>query len=261
MNKKLSGAKLVLLPITQMGVNKFPYIEDLAKRRIKYIDFYPNAYLPDTADAGLTLTDSLSLTLADEIGNSYLIKDMPLSRFDYAETLGIRQPICNRISLQNCYVNCQNQSAVGKVAAFVFYYDLPEFSAKNRTDNVVVDSLSIPINTVVRYNQLPDEERMSLKRFRYIWLGLPTTTPDLQTGLSEAQLQNCYITLRKGSYNVVENMPLYLLYQIKMLDKTEFANIIFDFQSSFVTVGGAGTIPSPGDYTGKSVFINLAYEK
>ena len=48
---------------------------------------------------------------------------------------------------------------------------------------------------------------------------------------------------------------------LAMLEKSEWANIIFDFQNSFVTIGGANTIPNVStDYIGKSVFINLQYE-
>ena len=34
MNKKLSGAQLVLVPITKMGANKFPFVENIAKRYV-----------------------------------------------------------------------------------------------------------------------------------------------------------------------------------------------------------------------------------
>ena len=56
-------------------------------------------------------------------------------------------------------------------------------------------------------------------------------------------------------------MPLPILYQLAMLEKSEWANIIFDFQNSYITIGGAGTIPNVNtDYIGKNVFINLQYE-
>ena len=45
------------------------------------------------------------------------------------------------------------------------------------------------------------------------------------------------------------------------VEQTEWANIIFDFQNSYITIGGAGTIPNVStDYLGKSVFVNLQYE-
>lgn len=100
------------------------------------------------------------------------------------------------------------------------------------------------------------------KRFRRLLLGKPSITPDLHEALqSDSMLQNVFITLRKGSYNIIENVPILLFYQLAMLERTEFQNIIFDFQASYITVGGAGTIPNPENYVGKYVFINLQYEK
>lgn len=262
MNTKLSGAQMVLVPITRLGVNKFPFVENIRRRYVKYIDFYPATYLPGTATPGTTSTDDMYITLMDEYGNMKLHNNLPLSRLDYNQTLGARLPICAKLSLDDCYVECKNSSMVGTLAAFIVWYDLPEYSARNTTDRVVTDSVSIPLTTAVRYNRMPDEERMTGKRFRRILSGVPTVTPDFQPGVTLAQMQNLYLTLCKGSYLVCDNLPVSMLYQMQTLFKAEFANIIFDFQSSYVTIGGAGTIPNvTTDYIGKSVFLNLQYEK
>lgn len=260
MNTKLSGAQLVLVPIRRMGVNYFPFVENINKRFIKFIDFFPTSYLPDVSDPGVTNSADMYLTIMQQFGNTELIKNMPLDRFNYQETLGVRQVIGSKINMQSCSVICENAAMVGKTAAFVFWYDLEEFSRRNTTDNTAVDSVSIPITNVIRYNQLPDSDRLTGKRFRRILACTPSITPDLQNGIAEAKLSNVYLTLRKGSYNVVENLPLPLLYQLRMLEKSEFQNIIFDFASSYLTVGGAGTITPTTDYIGKSVFLNLEYE-
>lgn len=262
MNTKLSGAQMVLVPIERVGKNKFPYVENLRGRIIKYIDFYGATYLPGTATQGVISTSDMYVTVMDEFGNQRLHSELPLERLNYTQTLGVRQAIFNKISLRDCYVNCQDASNVGKFAAFVFWYDLPEFSQRNMTDAVMTDNISIPLTTATRYNKLPDEERMAGKRFRRILTAAPSVTPDLQTGIAYADLANLYLTLRKGSYMVCENLPIMLLYQLNMIQKSEFQNIIFDFQSSYITIGGAGTIPSVAtDYIGKSVFLNLQYEK
>lgn len=263
MNSKLSGAQLVLVEIKHVGRNYFPLVENLRGRVVKYIDFCKTTYLPAIANAvGLSATQDAYLTIMDEHGTTELHREMPLERYDYAATLGVRQPICKKISMQNSYIDVQDASYVSKVAAFMFYYDLPEFSARNSTDNVMTDAISIPLTTAIRYNTLPDTDRLTGKRFRKILLGTPTVTPDMQTGLDDmTKLANCFITFRKGTYNVIENMPLPLLYQLAMLEKTEWANIIFDFQNSYITIGGAGTIPNVStDYIGKAVFVNLQYE-
>ena len=259
MNTKVSGAKLVLVPIKNKGRNYFPYIEHIAKRVIKYIDFAPASLLPRKTAAGLTSTDNMFITILDENGTVELHKQLPLERLDYTQTIGVRMPICKKINMDSCYIDCQDATQVGKVAALVFWYDLPEYSSKNNTDNVQTDAIEIPITNVQQYNPLPDSDRLTGKRFRKLLLGKPSVTPDGNTGLGETELQNAYLTLQKGSYKVLEDVPVSLLYQLAMLEKMEFANIIFDFQSSFVTIGGAGTAAEE-DYVGKYVFMNLQYE-
>lgn len=261
MNTKLSGGQLVLVPIKQMGRNKLPFLENLRGRFIKFVDFYGgSAVLPDVTDTAVQSTANMFITIFDQFGNTEIVRNLPLERLNYTQTLGIRQQIGSKISLSDCYIDCQNAANVGKTVALMFYYDLPEYSAKNSTDNVITDSISIPLTTIIRYNKLPDDERMVGKRFRRLLLAAPTTTPDLQTGVTYANLHNLYITLRKGSFVIFDNMPLMLLYQLTMLEKTELQNILFDFQSSYITVGGAGTL-TQSDYVGKSVFLNLQYEK
>lgn len=262
MNTKLSGAQLVMVNIKRMGVNKFPFVENIRTRYIKYVDFFPTEYLPNTDAAGANDSSDMFLTLFDEYGNTKLHNNMPLERFDYTSTLGNRVPVMAKLSLEDCYVECRNADMVGKTAAFVLWYDLPEYSARNTTDNLVTDNITIPLTTSIRYNKLPDEDRMSGKRFRRILAGIPSITPDYHDGIDYMQMENLYLTLCKGSYIVCENLPLPLLYQMQTLWKSEFANIIFDFQSSYITIGGAGTIPGvESDYVGKSVFLNLQYEK
>ncbi len=261
MNTKLSGAQLVLVEIKRVGRNYLPLVENIRSRFIKYIDFCPASYLPGTATQGVSSSGDMFFTIFNEYGTEEIHREMPLARFDYSATLGVRQPVCSKISLQRSYINCQDASQVGKIAALVFWYDLPEYSQRNTSDKVVTDAISIPLTTAVRYNALPDTDRLTGKRFRRILLGNPTITPDLQNGLDMSKLQNCYITLRKGTYNILENVPVVLLYQMQMLEKTEFQNIIFDFQNSYITIGGAGTIPNVAtDYIGKSIFFNLQYE-
>lgn len=260
MNMKLSGAQIVLVPITTIGRNYLPFVEHIDKRTIKYIDFAPAAYLPGTAAPGLTTSADLSITIFDEDGTKEIHRNLPLERLDYTQTIGVRQPICRRIAMDSCYINCENPAAVGTTAALVFWYELPQYSAANKTDIVQTDSVEIPIKVVERYNPMPDSDRMTGKRFRRILLGTPSTTPDGNPGLASANMQNCYLTLCKGSYRILDSCPLNLLYQLQMLEKTEFQNIIFDFESSYITVGGAGTITPSTDYVGKYVFLNLQYE-
>lgn len=262
MNQKLSGAQLVLVPITRLGENRMPFVENLHGRYIKYIDFCPSRYLPNTAATGLQTSTDLFVTLYDKTGSTRLIDNLPLVRFDYTETNGIRQIVGSELTIEKSVIICNNAAAVGTVAAFVFWYDLPQYSARNTKDDTLTDNVDIELTSASQYNQFPDDERMINKRFRRILVATPSVTPNYNTGITAAMLPNLYLTLRKGSYLVCDNLPLPLLYQLKMLQKTEFANIIFDFQSSYITIGGAGTIPNvQSDYIGKHVFLNLQYER
>ena len=262
MNTKLSGAQLVLVEIKRVGRNYLPFVENLRDRVIKFIDFCPVAYLPETDAPGLQTSNDLYLTIMNPGGTEELQRTMPLVRYDYTQTLGTRMPICSKISLQNTYIECADASHIGKTAALLFWYDLPQYSARNSKETIITDAITVPLTTAIRYNALPDTDRLTGKRFRRILLGTPTISPDLQTCLDWTKLQNCYLTLRKGTYDVLQNVPLAVLYQLQMIEKSEFQNIIFDFQNSFITIGGAGTIPNVStDYIGKSVFFNLQYEK
>lgn len=263
MNNKLSGAKLVLVEIKRVGRNYIPLVEFLHNRVIKYIDFCPTYYLPGIAgEVGLNYYNQESnmyLTLMNEYGTEEIHREVPLVRYDYMRTMGIRQPIGTKISLQNSFIDCQSEDAVGKVVALMFYYDLPEYSSKNSTNRLITDAISVPLTTYVRYNQLPDVDRLRGKRFRWIGVDLVNVTPDQQTCVNN--FDNLFITLRNGTYNIVEDMPLHLFWQLFFLERLEWANIVFDFQNSFITIGGAGTIPNvETDYIGKSVFLNLQYE-
>lgn len=257
MNKKLSGAKTVLVPITKVGKNYIPFVEDLKNRTIKYIDIVLTKLLPDTEAEGVTeYAKTPYITLADITGNAYVINNRPVSEFLYEQTCGVRPEIGSKISLQNSFILNNDESAIGKYYLLVFWYDLPEFSARNRKDMLVTDYISVPISKVLA-NTLPNEERFTGKRFRYIWFSRVETTPDGTTGVSDEEYGSLYVTLQRGSYKVLENVPLLLFYQARMVDKMEFANIIFDMQNSYIKVGGAGKLV----ISDKSVFLNLVYEK
>ena len=250
---------MVLAPITQVGRNYLPYIEHIDGRVIKYIDFVPTSLLPNTTAPGLNSTTDIFITIFDHTGTKEIHKQLPLERLSYVDTLGVRQPINRRVAMDSCFIDCQDQNMVGTTAALVFWYELPQYSQANKSDVVLTDSIEIPITNVVQYNPLPDADRLTGKRFRKILLGIPTVTPNKNSGLGTTELENCFVTLRKGSYRILADVPVKLLYQLQMLEKTEFQNIVFDFDSSFITVGGGGTA-NPTDYVGKYIFFNLQYE-
>lgn len=261
MNTKLSGAQLVVVPITKVGRNFLPFVEHINRRFIKFIDFAPAGYLPDTTAPGVTSSADMFITIFEENGVVEIQRNLPLERLDYTKTLGVRQPIMSKVAMDSCYIQNNDANNIGKCVALVFWYDLEQYSAKNSTKNLMTDSISIPIRNLTRYNPLPDSDRLTGKRFRRILLGTPSKTPDGVSCVAAANMKNLYLTLCKGAYQILANVPLVLLYQMAMLEKTEFQNIVFDFESSYLTVGGNNTITPSTDYVGKTVFLNLQYEK
>ena len=66
---------------------------------------------------------------------------------------------------------------VGRSVLLVFWYDLPEYSARNTTDAQLTDNFEVKIESNTSNNMLPDNRTMVGKRFRKIALALPTFTP------------------------------------------------------------------------------------
>lgn len=256
MNKKVSGAKSVVVKLESIGKNYLPFVEYLKDRYIKFIDVVLVGSLPYSTDNVITETSGLFITLADKSGNSFFVRDETLARYDVQQNYGLRRPIGQKLSLQNSYINVTNESMVGRSVLLVFWYDLPEYSARNTTDAQLTDNFEVKIESNTSNNLLPDNRTMVGKRFRKISLALPTFTPTFSQSVTYNDAHHIYITLQKGNYKIFDAVPLILLYEIGNIEQLDFANIIFDFTYSYIFVGGNGAI----DVTGKSVFFNAVYE-
>ncbi|MGM9818822.1 MAG: hypothetical protein ACI30B_07580 [Paludibacteraceae bacterium] len=257
MIRKVSGAKSVIVPITALGRNPLPYVEYLNNRYIKYIDFVKVASLPSSMEEPVSDTSNMFVTLSQQSGNSYFIKSEPLVKFDIERNKGIRKPIMQKISLQNSFIECTDKSYIGQSVLLVFWYDLPEYSARNKTLNLVDDYFEVKILTNTDRIALPDNRTMVGRRFRNFLITYPDYTPSMAKGIHMDEAEHLYLTLQKGNYKVVDAVPLKAFYQIDKLQSIEFANIIFDFTSSFIFFGGSGLSSA----IGKSVMINATYEQ
>lgn len=255
--KRISGSKTVLVPITTVGKNYLPFVEDLRDRYIKYIDFCPVASLPYSSGTAVTASSKHIISLSNKAGNVYDLQDIPLQKFDISLNWGIRPAIMRKLSLQNSYIMCTDVSEVGKVAVLVFYYDNMENSRRNTTTDVAVNGFEVQIKSATYANQFPDNRTMVGKNFRNLFFSPVSLTPNLNTGFTENQMKDLYITLQRGNYAVLDTLPLMCLYGINMVEPLEFANIQFDFTNSFVLVGGNG---SNASYVGKYLFLNASYE-
>ena len=252
MLKKVSGAKSVFVKINNLGRNFLPLVEDLRDRMIKYVDFVPVSSIPySTATA---YTGGGFLSLADVNGNFYPYYGIPMDRFDITQNLGRRPPVMRKISLPNSYIEVTDPSDVGKVVCLVFFYDLPQYSARNTVTDAIIDSAEVTINLSQARNVFPDLRTMAGKRFRHISFSAPTKTFSGQTGITLSEAGNVFISFVKGNYAVIDMLPLIEFYDIPQIEDLNFSNIVFDFTNSFVTVGGTQNLD------GKTVMVNLSYE-
>ncbi len=256
MNKKVSGAKSVVVPISSLGKNYLPYVEYLNGRFVKYIDFVVVNSFPNSTDTPVASSDGITLSLAVSSGNAYFVKDEPLKRFDIEENLGIRKPIMQRVSLQNSYLLVADEAAVGKSVLLVFWYDLHEYSSRNTTDEVSTDGWETQIVSLTDKNQMPDNRTMVGKRFRRISVTFQKHLPTYTEGVTYEQARNIFVTLQKGNYRVIDALPLLEFYELGLLQSVDFANIIFDFTNSYLSIGQAAS----ADLVGKSVLLNAVYE-
>ncbi len=255
--KKVSGSKNIIVAIKNVGINYLPYIEDLRDKFIKYIDFVPVTSLPNSTGTPITTSDNLFLSLANYGGNVLVSKDMPLIRYDITENGGVRLPIMQKISFQNSFFENKDATNIGKYVLLVIWYDEPAYSRRSKSDNVAVDFLEINILSNSNDTYFPDNRAMVNKLFRNFYLDFPTTTITGNSGITEAQAYNIFITIQKGGYALFDHLPLIELKTIGLIDVMTFSNVIFDFEASYLTIGGNGTLTG---YSGKSVFLNCIFE-
>lgn len=254
--RKISGAQSVIVPLTQMGINYLPFVESLFEKQIKYVDFVAVSSLPGSSATPLSTPGNCTLTLVNKSGNTYDMADVPLSRFDPASYYGMRPYIGRKISLQNSFIRVNDSAAVGTSALLVFYYDYPEFSCRNTTNDVSENGIEIPIVSNTFPNQLPDNRTMAGKRFRTLSVNPVLVTPSFNTS-AYSDISDLYISLYNGNVAILDTVPLLVFATAGSVENFTFSNIKFDFTNSYVIVGGAGTVSDP---VGKSLFINLSYE-
>ena len=255
--QKLSGAKTLFFQIKNVGRNYLPLVEDLRERYIKYMDIVPCTSVPgsaaDVIDPSVTAT---TISMSDK-GNIYFIQDLPVQQLDPIYKAGVRQPIMSKLSVQNTYLNVTDSGEIGKYYVMVFWYDLPEYSARNTTDRTSIDTVEIPVKSVADRQFLPDNRSMAGKRFRNFYLpALAGQTPTFTPTVDADQLGNIYISFCKGNYTVLDHVPVQLFQFYQQYMELTFANIIFDFTYSYLDFGGK----TDKKIVGTSLMLSMKYE-
>lgn len=255
--QKVSGAKTLFFKITNQGRNYLPLIEDIDARFIKYIDIVPCTSIPGTTDDVISPERSMSTISLSNKANILFIKDVPVGYYDPILRGGIRQPLMSKISLQKSYIDVSDPSEVGKYFVLVFWYDLPEYSARNKSDHTALDSVSMQVKNLANPVVFPDNRAMSGKRFRNIYLSVSEgVTPTGREVVPNTTYKEMFLSLYKGNYAVLDRVPLCLFDFYKQYKEINFANIVFDFVYSYVEFGGL----TDSDNIGKDIYITLRYE-
>ena len=235
MNKKVSGGQSVIVPINRIGKNYLPFVESLKDRVIKYIDVYTGQdTLPDgRVGVGVDISSSY-ITLADKNGVTLNYLNYPLENLSTYTTMGDRPFIGRKISLQNSYINVTAQTAIGKSILLVFWYDEPEFSYRNTTNNIAVETVEVDYRNANFKNLMPDNRNLAGKRVRRITFDNVNKTPSYRD--CQNNYGGAYITLNNGNVSILKQVPLECLKKSNTLNafELEFANIKFDLTNSFI---------------------------
>ena len=254
MNKKVSGGQSVIVPITCVGRNYLPFVEDLKDRVIKYIDIVDVTPIDGSTGVGNT---PQYITLSGKSGYIMEFDNYPTINLKPYSTYGSRRLIGKKLSLQNSFFTNGDASNIGKSVVCVFWYDEPEYSARNTTNNVSISTVEVPFVSKTFKNMLPDNRTMAGKRFRSIaWDLLPSYTPSFKTAANSDVETNAYLTLLNGNVAILNNIPVQCLVELANVESLEFSNIKFDFTNSYIQLAGYANEPT----TNESFVVRFSFE-
>lgn len=244
MNPKVSGGQSVIVPISRIGNNPLPFVENLKDRVVKYIDVDTvNATLPDGSVNAYTAnedTASSYITILDKNGVVINHNNYPMYNF-VTYLAGTDRPfIGKKISLQNSYLTITDAALVGKSVLLTLWYDEPEFSQRNTTNNISVETIEVAYLSPYKKNLMPDNRTLAGKRVRRVLFDYATLTPSYKPCVNTVKMAQGYITLNNGNTSILKQVPIASLYKYGVLNTfdLEFANIKFDLTNSWIETFG-----------------------
>ena len=255
MNKKVSGAQSVIVPIKCIGKNYLPFVEDLKDRVIKYIDIM---YCIPIDGSERVSNIPEYITLAGKNGYILEFENYPTQNLSYESTQGLRRLIGKKLSLQNSFFINTDPDNVGKSVVVVFWYDEPEYSARNTTNNVSITTVEVPFVSKDFKNVFPDNRTIAGKRFRTIAFDrLYGKTPSFKDALNNDIYEFGYITLLNGNVAILKDIPVACLVEDLNSDPLEFANIKFDLTNSYIKLAPNADIELNGN---QAFVVRFAFE-
>ncbi len=236
-----SGFKLLQLPIERLGKINLPDDRTLYGKKIQAIIPMMNVYPISNSLSSQNISTIGNLDLEDMTVN--LTKDgqkffYQNSAFNMSQlmTEGIYDNINSILSIPDCYVDVQYNATIGKTLQLaVFYEDTVSINAtKNTASNYDTFEVEISDDTFLRKFYFGENRILVDKNFRNLLVSYPTVTPQGNTGINQNIEKYGYITLVRGGHILWERMPVVLLNQLYNYRKLQFANIVFDFNNSYI---------------------------
>ena len=239
-----------------------PDILDLKGKVIKYIDCLNDMAVLDRD--GVTITsgqiNNCFLSLIKEGTQEIFIKNVPLSNYQVSERKGIRDNISRVVDFPHSWL--ENNSGSDIVLFIVFWYDDIQisnlYSAAEKTN---IESFEVSQFNSTQQRMLFDEDRTLVDKQIQDFFVYDNTaafvTPTGKTSVTGADLKSSYLTLVKGNYEFVRNVPLILFKNSDTYDRIKLQNIVFDFSNSYIDV--SSTVATA--VAGKSYFFNIEYKK
>lgn len=248
MKNIFSGFKLIQLPINKSGKINLPDDRTLYGKKIQAIIPMVGTYpllngMYDLSVYGtetINTTDLENMTINLTANGQYFFYQNSAFNMSQIATEGIYDNINTVLSIPDCFVDVQawygNKHKILQLA--VFYEDTASINAiQNVASNYNTFEVSVGSSDSSNFGRKYyfEENRILVdKKFRNLLVSYPTVTPQGNTGINQNIEKYGYITLVRGGHILWQQMPVVLLNQLYNYRKLQFANIIFDFNNSYI---------------------------
>lgn len=244
MKNIFSGFKLIQLPINKSGKINLPDDRTLYNKKIQAIIPMINTYpvlngmydLSVYGGATISTNDLENMTINLTANGQYFFYQNSAFNMSQIATEGIYDNINTVLSIPDCYVDVQVWGNTSKILQLgVFYEDTASVNAiQNLASNYDTFEVEVVDDTFGRKFYFGENRTLVNKKFRNMLVSYPTITPQGNTGINQNIEKYGYITLVRGGHIIWQQMPVVLLNQLYNYRKLQFANIVFDFNNSYI---------------------------
>lgn len=229
-----SGAKMIEIPITRTGRNYFPDVQDLYGRTIQALTLFPDCNPLNGGGIYPTDYEDWSVNLTAD-GQNYDLLNTPAAEFVNERVLGKPLELNMPLSLENCYIDARTVTSTGLLVAVVWFEADAQYRATAKTDLCSYNSFDINIVLMPGYrNYFPDNRDMAGKHFRGFNRDRAMETTPFGQVVADIDSNATYLTFVKGTYALMERVPLVAFEQTSFIERQKFDNIVFDFENSYL---------------------------